>query len=180
MMVLNPALNLEAFAIQSANPAPPSLNTIYLRDGKYDGMTRADVAATFAAFRAQPVTGRLALFFHGGLVNKASGQKGAANEYDAYKDLVFPPFCIWESGIWELLAHHLPLVFAKTIFGRIVDHATNLLSSKSPQAQMAPAVGRLAGREASLTITDADLEKINLSSADVDQFMTAIKNDEKI
>jgi hypothetical protein len=90
-MTFNPALNLEAFAIQSASAAPPSINAIYLRDGKYDNdMPRASVAATFAAFREQTVTNRLALFFHGGLVDKASGQQGAANEYDAYNKLVFP------------------------------------------------------------------------------------------
>jgi hypothetical protein len=42
-MVFNPALNLAAFAAPSANAAPPSVNAFYLHDGKYDGMTRADV-----------------------------------------------------------------------------------------------------------------------------------------
>ncbi len=79
--VRNPALNLEAFAVQSPSPAPPPINAVYLRDGQYDGMTRADVAATFAAFKSQSATDRLALFFHGGLVDKASGQQSAANEY---------------------------------------------------------------------------------------------------
>src|ERR1700676_3672024 len=134
-MPFNPALNLEAFAIQSTSAAPPPIHALYLRDGKYDGMNRAQVAETFAAFRAQTATNRLALFFHGGLVDKASGQQGAANEDDKYKDVVFPLFFIWESGIWELLAHHLPLVFAETIFGRIVDHANDLLTSKLSQAQ---------------------------------------------
>jgi len=53
VLPFNPALNLEAFAVRSSRTAPPSINALYLRDGKYDGMTRADVSATFAAFRAQ-------------------------------------------------------------------------------------------------------------------------------
>src|ERR1700722_2105214 len=77
-MPFNPSLNLRAFAVQSTSAAPPRIHALYLRDGKYDGMTRDDVAATFAAFQAQTATKRLALFFHGGLVDKASGQQGAA------------------------------------------------------------------------------------------------------
>jgi hypothetical protein len=61
-------------------------------------MTRADVAATLAAFRAQTTTNRLALFFHGGLVDTASGQQGAANEYEEYNGIVFPLFLSSLSG----------------------------------------------------------------------------------
>lgn len=179
-MVFNPALNLQAFATPSANAAPPSINAIYLRDGKYDGMTRADVAATFAAFREQTATNRLALFFHGGLVDKVTGQKEGANSYDNYANIVFPLFFIWESGIWEVLAHHLPLVFAETIFGRIVSHATDLVSSKIPQPQGVPEADRVALLAASLNLPNPDVEKIEVTSADIDAFMTAIKNDETI
>jgi hypothetical protein len=178
-MTFNPGLNLESFAVRSTSSAPPPLNALYLRDGKYDGVTRADVAAFFTAFRAQSATTRLALFFHGGLVDKASGQQGAANQYEAYKDIVFPLFFIWESGIWEVLAHHLPLIFAETIFGRIVDHVTGLLSGKLSQAQAAGRAGQFS-LEASFNQTPSGFETISFTSDDVDQFMTAIKNDEKI
>src|ERR1700677_1836164 len=166
-MRFNPGLNLEAFAIQSVSAAPPPINAIYLRDGKFDDeSTRVRVAATFEAFRSQTATDRLALFFHGGLVDKASGQQGAANEYDVYKNFAFPLFFIWESGIGELLAHHLPLVFAETIFGRIVDHATDLLSKKISQLQVSAAVSRVSALEASIT-TETVLDQIPLTSADV-------------
>ena len=179
-MRFNPGLNLEAFAIQSVSAAPPSINAIYLRDGKFDDeSTRSRVAATFEAFRSQTATDRLALFFHGGLVDKASGQQGAANEYDVYKNFAFPLFFIWESGIGELLAHHLPLVFAETIFGRIVNHATVLLSNKISQLQVSTAINRASALEASITAETA-LNQITLTSADVDDFMTAVKNDEQI
>jgi hypothetical protein len=180
-MTFNPGLNLEAFAIQSASAAPPSINAVYLRDGKYDDeSTRANVAASFEAFRTQTATERLGLFFHGGLVDIASGQQGAANEYEVYKNFVFPLFFIWESGIWELLAHHLPLVFAETIFGRVVDHATDLVSSKIPQLLVSPVVNQASALEASVMTTETALRKITLTSADINDFMTSVKNDEKI
>lgn len=182
-MSFNFALNLDAFAIQSQDTAPPAINAIYLRDGKYDGMTRADVAASFGAFKAQTNVQRLALFFHGGLVDKASGQQGAANQYLAYKDHVFPLFFIWESGIWELLAHHLPLVFAETIFGRIVKHVLDLISKKSPQGQAA-SLGLPATRfelfEPSLNSTDPGLASATLTSTDIDEFMAAVRDDPAI
>jgi hypothetical protein len=112
----NPGLNLDAFADQSPNAAPPPINALYLRDGQYDGMTRSDVTATFEAFRAQTLTKRLALFFHGGLVDKASGQQSAANQFLNYAGDAFPLFFIWESGFGDVLSHHLPLIFAETIF----------------------------------------------------------------
>ncbi len=178
-MPFNPALNLQAFAVQSTSAAPPRIHALYLRDGKYDGMTRDDVAATFAAFQAQTATNRLALFFHGGLVDKASGQQGAANEYEKYNDLVFPLFFIWESGIWEVLAHHLPLIFAETIFGRIVDHANDLLTSKLSQAEGAQRRDGTA-LDVNLDWADGSPEKLVLTGADIDSFMSAIKNDEQI
>jgi len=178
-MPFNPALNLEAFAVQSTSTAPPPIHALYLRDGQYDHMNRVQVAATFAAFRDQTSTKRLALFFHGGLVDKATGQQGAANEYDKYNDLVFPLFFIWESGIWEVLAHHLPLIFAETIFGRIVHHANTLLAPKLSQAQGAQHLEGTA-LDAKLDLADITPENLVLTSADIDAFMLAIKNDEQI
>jgi hypothetical protein len=176
---LNPAINLESFAIKSQNPAPPPLNALYLRDGKYDGMARNDVAATFARFRSQTATNRLALFFHGGLVDKASGQQSAANEYLAYSAYTFPLFFIWESGAQEVLAHHLPLIFAETIFGRVLSHATSLIESKLPSAMgSAPPGGSAVA--APLALVGAPLSQIVVTSADIDAFMTAIKNDPQI
>jgi hypothetical protein len=179
-MPFNPALNLEAFAVQSTSAAPPPIHALYLRDGQYDGMNRAQVAATFAAFRAQTAINRLALFFHGGLVDKATGQQGAAYEYEKYKDVVFPLFFIWESGIWEVLAHHLPLIFAETIFGRIVHHTKSLIKNKRSQAQAAQPLPEGGPVEAELDLADTTPENLVLTSADIDAFMLAIKNDEQI
>jgi hypothetical protein len=65
------------------------MNSLNLRDGVYDAMTREDVTKTFSAFRAQMVTNWLALFFHGGLENEASGQQNAADEFAAYQNDAF-------------------------------------------------------------------------------------------
>lgn len=166
--VSNPALNLEAFAVQSPSPAPPPINAVYLRDGQYDGMTRADVAATFAAFKSQSATGRLSLFFHGGLVDKASGQQSAANEYAAYLGYTFPLFFIWESGFSEVLAHHLPLIFAETIFGRVLDHASNLIAPKVAAA----------AQTATTEAVQADVaQQFVLTNEEIDAFMEAVKAD---
>ena len=177
-MQFNPALNLQAFSSQSVAPAPPAINAIYLRDGKYDNnMKRADVAATFQAFRAQTATSRLALFFHGGLVDKAWGQQGAANQFEHYKDVVFPLFFIWESGFWEVLAHHFPLIFAETIFGRVFDHVLDLISSKTQKTQGTAAGDRFALLASSLNDTDPQLRATTLTDSDISGFMEAIKND---
>jgi len=165
----NPALNLEAFAVQSPASAPPPINALYLRDGLYDSMTRKDVAATFAAFKGQTATNRLALFFHGGLVDKASGQQSAANEFRAYEDCAFPLFFIWESGFGEALAHHLPLIFAETIFGRVLSHAMDIISSK-----LTPAPSVAALTPATETVAAPPLV---ITSEDIDAFIHAVQSD---
>jgi hypothetical protein len=67
----------------------------------------------------------LALFFHGGLVDKASaisaarqliGPYEAPTEGDAY-----PYFFVWESGIWEILQQRLPTIFKDAAFQWLVD-----------------------------------------------------------
>jgi hypothetical protein len=169
-MAFNPALNTDSLPVRAGSTTPPALNALYLRDGKYDSMGRDEVAKTFQAFRDQTKTERLALFFHGGLVDKSSGQLSAAAEYDAYSDLVFPLFFIWESGIWEVLAHHLPLIFAETIFGRIRDHATDLVNKKLPP--VADGVDALA--------VVPDLSTLTLSQEDIEAYMAAIRDDEAV
>lgn len=176
-MSLNPALNLESFAIQSPDAVPPPINALYLRDGQYDGMTRSDVAATFAAFRAQTFTNRFAIFFHGGLVDKASGQQSAANQYLAYLGDAFPLFFVWESGFGEVLSHHLPLIFAETIFGRVLFHATAVLGPKFPADAGAGATASKAEFAEDAAATPAPLVA---TTADLDAFMNSVQSDPQI
>ena len=56
------------------------------------------MANTFIAFKAQRIPTVLHYFFHGGLVDKTTGQQSSANEYASYQGYAFPLFFIWESG----------------------------------------------------------------------------------
>jgi hypothetical protein len=136
-------------------------------------MTRSDVAATFTALKAQTATNRLALFFHGGPVDKVSGQKSAANEFISYLGYVFPLFFIWESGFGEVLAHHLPLIFSETIFGRVLAHATDVIGPK-----VTPAAARLGGIE--VTVQSVAAASFTLTNDEIEAFMNAVKTDPAI
>lgn len=173
-MSFNPALNLSAFDVTTAAAAPPPINALYLRDGMYDGMQRTDVTDTFNAFRSQTATNRMAFFFHGGLVDKASGQRSAALQYDKYAGTAFPLFFIWQSGFGEVLSHHLPLIFAETIFGRVLFHAKAVLEPRFPDAVppgMAAAAAVAAAPAADAVDTTAD---------DMDRFMKAVQADPQV
>lgn len=151
-------------------------------------MTRTNVAATFEAFRRCPGGTRLALFFHGGLVSKTSGAKGAANQYKCYKDAVFPLFFIWESGIWEVLSHHLPSIFAETLFGETLHQAIAVLGPKvgapvntkaQSKAFSAQAVEPKARRDLLNEIEPSKIQRdaMNLTSVEIDAFVSALAND---
>jgi hypothetical protein len=127
---ISPAVNLETSTVQSTTGFAPPMNSLNLRDGVYHPMTREDVTKTFSAFRAESVTNWLALFFHGDLVDGASGQQNAANEFAADQNDAFPRFFIWESRFGEVVVHHLPQIFAKTIFGRALNHPSDIISPK--------------------------------------------------
>ncbi|MBV9574123.1 MAG: hypothetical protein JOY93_08715 [Acidobacteriales bacterium] len=177
-MPFNPALNLGAFSAPEPPPAPP-VNVLYLQDGKYDPdehMSRDNVAKTFRAFRDQTATPRLALFFHGGLVDKSTGTLEAARHYDAYKDFVFPLFFIWESGFFDVLSHQLPLIFAEPVFRQVALHATDVISPKLSG-------GSSNTGDSEMKLKALDLQpsgQMILSDADIANFMNAIKDDELI
>jgi hypothetical protein len=174
-MSINPGLNLDVSAAQSPDAVPPPINALYLRDGQYDGMTRSDVTATFAAFHAQTITNRFALFFHGGLVDKASGQQSAAYQFLNYVSDAFPLFVIWESGFGEVLSYDLPLIFAETIFGRVLSHATAILGPKLSAEAAAP-----AGDSELTENVPKTHAPIVVTTADLNIFMNAIQSDPQI
>jgi hypothetical protein len=187
----NPALNLNAFPAPAAAAtpgSPPPLNALYLRDGKFDGMTREDVAASFRAYVSNRASiPRLALFFHGGLVDKASGSKAGAIQYERYKAVAYPYFFIWESGIWEVLAHHLPLIFAETIFGAVVNRTIDALQrtlGDRPTLASVPAPGSSPATSISVDVFVAaaqsnpkledSLPGLTVSSDNIDAFVASI------
>lgn len=161
------------------------MNAVYLRDGKFDAMSRGDVRASFQEYRKSPSSTRLAFFFHGGLVDKKAGSQVAANEYETYKSDAFPLFFIWESGIWEVLGHHLSLIFAETIFGRLKSHAESLLARKiglspgAPEERTAGA-GKFTIMSLASETADEMPDNLGLSDDDVGEFTSAIFKDPEI
>jgi hypothetical protein len=182
----NPGQNLRAFVTQSASPRPPDINAVYLRDGVYDDVTtRESIAASFDAFRAAPAGTRLALFFHGGLVDKGNGSQAASNQYERYRDIAFPLFFIWQSGIFELLDHHLPLIFEQTLFGQLKQIAESHVGAKLGIA--APGPGKTAvmglGAEPAVveqSVSDEKRASLDVSIDDMDAFAKAIASDDRI
>jgi hypothetical protein len=125
-------------------PAPPKNNAIYLSDGQYDdSMSQDDVVSAFKAFDASGQT-RLALFFHGGLVDKDSAAQGAGAQWQLYNNVCYPYFFIWESGIWEILAHHLPEIFASTLFTALHSHLTDTTAPAAGVPQTSTALDFLS------------------------------------
>jgi hypothetical protein len=69
----------------------------------------------------------LALFFHGGLVDKADAFSTAQQLIGPYQapgfdgGNAYPYFFIWESGIWEILEQRLPAILGDAVFRWLVD-----------------------------------------------------------
>jgi hypothetical protein len=182
-LFFNPALNVRAFPNFDKTPdVPPKNNAIYLRDGQYDGMSRNDVTNAFNAFESSPQT-RLALFFHGGLVDKKSGTKAAAAEYDLYNGVCFPYFFVWEAGIWEVLGHHLPTIFASTIFTALFHSTTNQSAAKAgapvtaTTADLLFAANAPAAHPLNQPLTAAQRQAFQITEADIAKSVADVAND---
>lgn len=131
---VNPALMMPANLPEL--PITP-LNYCTSRDGKFDDTTPAQMEAAIAAYLKVSDTKTLALFFHGGLVDKAGGLTGARTLIGPYSKPddsgagpggnAYPYFFVWESGLFEVLQHHLPQISSEIIFQRLLD----IVGSKS-------------------------------------------------
>ncbi len=76
---------------------------IDLVHGKFDQTNRANLSDAFKAFVASG-TNHLAVFFHGGLVDRADAMTTAGKLIDAYRDAgTYPFFFIWNSDLWTAL-----------------------------------------------------------------------------
>lgn len=106
------------------------LNYCTSAKGVFDDTTPAQMHEAMTAYQAVCSEQSLALFFHGGLVPKASGMSqaqqlvgpySAATDPDAKAGNAYPYFFVWESGLAEVLEHNLSGIVAETIFQRIRD-----------------------------------------------------------
>ena len=165
--------------------APPALNAIYLRDGRYDEMTRDDVAKAFLAF-SHSGKDRLALFFHGGLVSKKGGMNGAAQQYQAYHDVSYPYFFVWQAGIWEVLGHHLPSIFADTLFRSVTNNARVVVADSLNLPEATPEllnVALLSHRDdplANVSLSEEQRASLSITTDDIDRFILGVTSDDAV
>lgn len=65
-------------------------------------------------------SGRLAIHFHGGLVDMATGMETAKRLHDLYAQDAFPIFYVWESGVWETVRNNLHELAEEPVFKQLV------------------------------------------------------------
>ncbi len=123
-------------------PYDPLNHCVYLRDGQFDGPN--GLPQIMAAFRASGDK-TLVVHFHGGLVDRAAGQK-AADELFAlsYSESAFPVFFIWESGLREMLRQTLPEIVKNTLFQVLLEQISRFAVGKIEQVERAGALGGVA------------------------------------
>jgi hypothetical protein len=126
------------------------LNYCTSAKGVFDDTTPQQMQAAMAEYIKVSHDKTLALFFHGGLVDKASGMTNAqqlfapyslANDPNEKAGNAYPYFFVWESGLLETLQHNLPGIVSETIFQRLRDiigaKAQTVLGASAPAQAMA-------------------------------------------
>src|SRR2546426_4174613 len=105
------------------HPKPiPKTNYIDLEHGKFSIKTGPqDLIDAFADFKSSKKN-HLCVFFHGGLVGRASAQKQAATLIDGYaKAGAYPFFFIWNSDLLTTLGRRLSPFDRNDVFRRVIE-----------------------------------------------------------
>ena len=139
-------------------------NYLVLRDGKFDltnGAGAAGLDREFTTLSKAPFPG-VTIYFHGGLVDLASGE-GQANTLNPLilQQRSSPAFLVWETGIKEVLENSLPSIFSEDIFQRILRRVTQFVKAKLDKS-MLPA-GVKAVTPLTLTREDEIQRAINVA-----------------
>ncbi len=95
---------------------------IHSQGGKFGDATDTS-AADVDALVEQLFTvgqGKLAIHFHGGLVDKAAGIATAQRLHNEYTPQAFPVFYVWESGVWETIRNNLSELAEEPVFKQLV------------------------------------------------------------
>lgn len=138
----------------------------------------------FSQYKSVSGSKSLALFFHGGLVDKKSGMANAqqllgpysaANAASGFAGNAYPYFFVWESGLIETLQHNLLGIASEAIFQRLRDiiggKSQSVIGGTSPQS---PALLRTP----TLNVTTRAVPpNLTLSSADIEEVQCAVEND---
>ena len=165
------------------NPELPSVcvtsdNAMVLdTDGHFLSTTRADLAEAFRAYRAQleKAPTRLAVFFHGGLVNVHDGLVTASQLLDPYAGAPsYPFFPVWDTGALDVLVHHWRTIFESPLFRTLhafVSEAVMVPGGPVVRSFVELASSGVAGRPRSAPVRAA------LSDADAAALASAVDND---
>lgn len=109
-----------------------------LRAGRFDPENGSSASAFqdfLSQLQASPPS-HIVIYFHGGLVNLASGKAAAADLGPRLEAVgATPIFVIWESGWDEVIEQNLPAVFNEAIFKRIQRRVAQFLKGKIDKAQ---------------------------------------------
>lgn len=162
------------------------LNYCTSAKGVFDDTTSQQMHDAMSAYAKVCTQKSLALFFHGGLVDKASGMQNAQQlfgPYSAQSDSndkggnAYPYFFVWESGLLETLQHNLPGIVAETIFERLRD----IVGSKARAVLTGSPANEI--QAVSLRAPTADdqipgpLPNAQASQNDIDDVQRAVEND---
>jgi hypothetical protein len=186
--VLRSRLVNPAFMMTEALPLSQitTLNYCTSAKGVFDDTTPAQMHEAMIAYQKVCDQKTLALFFHGGLVDKRSGLDNAKQLLSPYADTslknnkagnAYPYFFVWESGLFETLQHNLPEIVAETIFQRLRDiigsKAQAVLGGAPPPSAQAMSL-RMPTIDVTIPPVDQNLQ---VSQADVSDVQQSVEND---
>jgi hypothetical protein len=161
------------------------LNYCTSAKGVFDDTTPQQMQDAMAEYTKVSHDKTLALFFHGGLVDKASGMTNAQQLFAPYSlasdpsenaGNAYPYFFIWESGLLETLQHNLPEIVSETIFQRLRD----IIGAKAQTVLGAPAQApaqAMALRAPTLTANIPANAARALSPQDISDVEEAVESD---
>jgi hypothetical protein len=166
---------------------------INLKNGAFDGTTRADLDRLFEQFTASAQNTHLVVHFHGGLVGKQDGAALAGRLADEYiKANAYPVFFVWESGWNEVVGHNVAEIFREDIFQRLLKRVTQFALGKLSQGEDTRGLGlelpgefevenelesAAAGREPYAGVQSSLPPGEELTAEEAEQFRTALEED---
>jgi hypothetical protein len=154
--------------------------------GAFDGTTPAQMRDALLAYGKVCRKQSLALFFHGGLVDRPTGLAAAAQllgplaasatNPDDTGGNAYPYFLVWDSGLWDTLRQNLPAIGSEVIFQRLRDiigsAAQGVLGDAPP-----PSAQLMRRRVPTLAVTIPATPSTELSANDVDAVQRAVDAD---
>ncbi|RLJ80227.1 alpha/beta hydrolase [Pedobacter alluvionis] len=91
----------------------------FQKSGKYQTVPE-DIDRMFEKFQREDA-GKIAVFFHGGLVDEANGVKAARNMYPVISEAGCSPVCFaWETGLVETIGNNLTKISETTLYNKLI------------------------------------------------------------